>query len=65
MRGEYCFYPGLQLAAWNFTKSDSIINTFLEFFEITDNSNPTRWATVIRSLLSHHAHCVPLPHHRE
>ena len=33
-----------------------------ELFEISDNSNPTRWTTVISCLLTYHIHCSPIPH---
>ena len=33
-----------------------------ELFEISDNSNLTRWTTVISHLLSYHVHCTPIPH---
>ena len=33
-----------------------------ELFEISDNSSLAGWTTVISCLLSHHVHCVPIPH---
>ena len=33
-----------------------------EVFEISDNSNLTRWTTVVRCLLSYHIHSAPISH---